>query len=43
VAFGEPEQRPQCDEGSGQAVPAQWLEHGAHVVLGDLAQLSAGG
>jgi hypothetical protein len=43
VAPCEAEQRPQRDEGPGQAVPAQLVQHGADVVLGDLAQLPTGG
>ena len=43
VALGEAEQRLQRDEGARQAVPAQLVQHGCDVVLGDLAQLPTGG
>ena len=43
VALGEAEQRLQRDEGAREAVSAQLVQHGADVVLGDLAQLPAGG
>jgi hypothetical protein len=35
VALGEPEQRLQRDEGARQAVPAQLVQHGCDVVLGE--------